>query len=113
MLEAYLPIPLKTENTSHIEGAREVIYNNLGTPSYYSDAYVMYYYDGDSYEEDKTTWTLKYNDTVDAVSRDYIPSLKEIPSRKGYYGLSASPFYASGYNDMVCVSGIGENGGWS
>lgn len=113
MLEAYLPIPLKTENTSHIEGAREVIYNNLGTPSYYSDAYVMYYYDGDSYEEDKTTWTLKYNDTVDAVSRGYIPSLKEIPSRKGYYGLSASPFYASGYNDMVCVSGIGENGGWS
>ena len=113
MLEAYLPIPLKTENTSHIEGAREVIYNNLGTPSYYSDAYVMYYYDGDSYEEDKTTWTLKYNDTVDAVSQGYIPSLKEISSRKGYYGLSASPFYASGYNDMVCVSGVGAKSGWS
>lgn len=114
MLEAYLPIPLKTENTSHIEGAREVIYNNLGTPSYYSDAYVMYYYDGDSYEEDKTaTWVRKYNDTVDAVSQDYIPSLKEISSRKGYYGLSASPFYASGYSDMVCISGSGENSGWS
>jgi len=26
-LEAYLPIPLKQEQYSHIEGAREVIYN--------------------------------------------------------------------------------------
>lgn len=114
MLEAYLPIPLKTNNTSHMEGAREVIYDHQGTPSYYSDAYVLYSYTDGAYEEDNTVaWVIKYDEEVDAISKGYIPDLQEIKSRKGYKGLVASPFYANGYNDKVCVSGIGTHCQWS
>ena len=115
MLEAYLPIPLKTQNASHMEGAREIIYNNQGTPSYYSDAYVLYSYDSDGYKDSEALWTIKYNEETNGMSASYIPTLKDIPQRKGYKGLQASPFYASGYNDMVCVSGQTQNGdcGWS
>lgn len=130
-LEAYLPIPLKTEKTSHIEGAREVIYNNLGNPSYYSDAYVMYYYNGDTYEEAKeTVWDIKYDEdclktiehtdgskeeVTDVTVKSYIPDLKALPARPGYKGLYASSFYAKGYNDLVCVYGIDKEtgSGWS
>ena len=115
MLEAYLPIPLKTKNASHMEGAREIIYNNQGTPSYYSDAYVLYSYNSDGYKDSEALWTIKYNEETNGMSASYIPTLKDIPQRKGYKGLQASPFYASGYNDMVCVSGQTQNGdcGWS
>ena len=115
MLEAYLPIPLKTQNASHMEGAREIIYNNQGTPSYYSDAYVLYSYDSDGYKDSEALWTIKYNEETNGMSASYIPTLKDIHQRKGYKGLQASPFYASGYNDMVCVSGQTQNGdcGWS
>jgi hypothetical protein len=76
MLEAYLPIPLKTNNTSHMEGAREVIYDHQGTPSYYSDAYVLYSYTDGAYEEDNTVaWVIKYDEEVDAISKGYIPDL--------------------------------------
>lgn len=105
MLEAYLPIPLKTKNTSHIEGAREIIYNNLGTPSYYSDAYTAFYLKDDTYLEDTNIdWNLTYEEEFEEkLTEGYIPKLINLQSKQGYKGLSASPFYASGYNDKVCV----------
>ena len=47
-LITYLPIPIKTYNSfNYISGAKEVIYNHQGNPSYYRDAYKLY---GDSAE---------------------------------------------------------------
>lgn len=117
MLEAYLPIPLKTSKTSHIEGAREIIYNNLGTPSYYSDAYVIYYQKNDTYIEDiDAEWQLSSFETFDKpLTQGYIPKLINLQSQPKYKALSASPFYASGYNDKVCVYYYNPetNCGWS
>lgn len=117
-LTAYLPIPIKTRNTSFIEGAREVIYNHQGVPYYYNDAYVLYYWNNDQkkYEENKGgTWILKYDENLgsQSLTNGYIPILKDLSSRPGYKALSASPFYASGYNDKICVSYINGNYGWS
>lgn len=44
-LTAYLPIPLKTRVTSFIEGAREIIYDHQGIPSYYTGRYRLHYFD--------------------------------------------------------------------
>lgn len=117
-LTAYLPIPIKTKNTSFIEGAREVIYNHQGIPNYYNDAYVLYYWDDNDkkYKENKGgTWILKYDENLgsQSLTNGYMPKLKDLSSRPGYKALSASPFYASGYNDKICVSYINGNYGWS
>jgi hypothetical protein len=42
-LTAFLPIPIKRNKCSHIEGAKEIVYNHQGVPSYYNDAFVAYY----------------------------------------------------------------------
>ena len=117
-LTAYLPIPIKTKNTSFIEGAREVIYNHQGIPNYYNDAYVLYYWDDNDkkYKENKGgVWTLKYDENLgsQSLTNGYIPKLKDLNSRPGYKALSASPFYASGYNDKICVSYINGDYGWA
>ena len=117
-LTAYLPIPIKTRNTSFIEGAREVIYNHQGVPYYYNDAYVLYYWDSNEKkykEKENGTWTLKYDESLgnQSLTNGYIPRLKDLSSRPGYKALSASPFYASGYNDKVCVSYINGSYGWA
>lgn len=44
-LTAYLPIPLKTRATAFIEGAREIIYDHQGIPSYYTGRYRLHYFD--------------------------------------------------------------------
>lgn len=117
-LTAYLPIPIKTKNTSFIEGAREVIYNHQGVPYYYNDAYVLYYWDDTDkkYKENKGgTWILKYDENLgsQSLTNGYIPKLKDLSSRPGYKALSASPFYASGYNDKICVSYTNGDYGWA
>lgn len=117
-LTTYLPIPIKTRNTSFIEGAREVIYNHQGVPYYYNDAYVLYYWNNNQkkYEENKGgTWILKYDENLgsQSLTNGYIPRLKDLSSRPGYKALSASPFYASGYNDKICVSYTNGSYGWA
>ncbi len=117
-LTAYLPIPIKTRNTSFIEGAREVIYNHQGVPYYYNDAYVLYYWNNDQkkYEENKGgTWILNCDESLgsQSLTNGYIPKLKDLSSRPGYKALSASPFYASGYNDKICVSYTNGDYGWA
>lgn len=106
-LEAYLPIPIKSERCAYMEGAREVIYNHQGNPSYYDGAYVAYIRKegADSYDEIKD-WSLTYSENLsrEYLTTSYIPILKQMTVRSGYKALSASPFYASGYNDEICVS---------
>ena len=110
-LEAYLPIPLKTEDATFIEGAKEIIYNHQGIPNYYNDVYTYYKWneDNNTYEELICKWELIYDEKVEkdgkevALSAGYIPQLKDSASRAGYKALSASQFYASGYNDKICV----------
>ena len=112
-LEAYLPIPLKTEDATFIEGAREVIYNHQGIPNYYTDAYLFYIWNEENLRYKKTeggTWKLTHNgndtgikDDNPTLSNSYIPRLKSVP-QTNYVALSASQFYAFGENDNICVS---------
>lgn len=132
-LTAYLPIPLKTRATSFIEGAREIIYDHQGIPSYYTGRYRLHYSDGENYQkyEDQhneggnhtTDWKLKDDidstikdeegnpitdkDTnkpiIDRISDSYRPKLKEISSIDGW-GLSAPLFFAEDFENKVCVS---------
>ena len=123
-LEAYLPIPIKRDNKyTQFEGAKQVIYNHNGTPTYYPKEYKLHEYrDSKHYEVEGLTWTLKYygNTAVEpedesdeaiaaanaatAMTTSLIPKLKESNSNPGYVALSASTFYVSGLNDKVCVS---------
>lgn len=104
-LEAYLPIPLKVKECAYIEGAREVIYDHQGNPSYYNDAYVAYKLEDNKYiEYDSQDWKLNYDEQLtEGLSVGYIPKLKQHPIRNNYKALSAAPFYSSGYNDKICV----------
>lgn len=104
-LEAYLPIPIK-KNCAFIEGAREIIYDHQGTPSYYNDAYTCWASGTDGYTEIKGNWQLNYDETTDGseLQQGFIPTLQDAPNRQGYKVISAAPFYSSGYNDKVCVS---------
>lgn len=112
-LTSYLPIPLKTEKTSFIEGAREVIYDHQGIPSYYNDVYNLYYLgENDKYVKvpslsttgAQSDWdiTCDGKGTGENTVNSYFPTLK-----KTKYGvaLSAAAFYAKGYSDKVCVKG--------
>ena len=131
-LTAYLPIPLKTKDTAFIEGAREIIYDHQGIPSYYTGRYRLHYSDGENYQkyEDQhneggnhtTDWKLKDdidsniknekeeyitddkgNKIKDNISDSYRPKLKEISPIDGW-GLSAPLFFAEDFENKVCVS---------
>lgn len=109
-LVAYLPIPLKTAETDFIEGAREIIYNHQGVPNYYTGPYVLYYTENGEYKEGVPgVWDISCDELiqsveeVDVTKNGYVPSLKLSSARPGYKALCASPFYASGKNDKVCV----------
>lgn len=98
-LTAYLPIPIKASNMGYMEGAREVIYDHQGIPSYYNDAYRLYSYSNDKYQEEKDlTWELN---CVNSGDINYMPKLR---NQGGNVALSAALFYTSGSNEQVCVS---------
>lgn len=96
-LEAYLPIPIKDKDYSHIEGARQVIYNTMGVPDYYKDAYVLYDTNNKEIKEN-IVWDI--NNVVDTV---YASTLKDHATRKGYKALNASPFYIDDSSNTPCV----------
>lgn len=110
-LIAYLPIAIKAKGYSHIEGAREVIYNHQGVPSYYTDAYILYKLAENELNVleylsiDGLTWKITDGEEASGVAQSYIPTLKNIiKAGVQYQALSAAPFYLKEYNDKVCVS---------
>lgn len=115
-LIAYLPIAIKAEGYSHIEGAREVIYNHQGVPSYYTDAYILYKLEENElkvpeYTSVNVNWSIKDGENAtNNVVQSYIPVLKDI-EKAGvkYKALSAAPFYLKDYADKVCVSCSSDN----
>lgn len=105
-LVAYLPIPIKLIGCSHIEGAKEVIYNHQGTPSYYKDAYKAFEYvkkdDKWTYNElTKAKWLCE---TYGVDDQSLLPHLKTASETDSRVALVAPQFYVKGQNDMVCVS---------
>lgn len=120
-LIARAPVPIKKNKYSHIEGAREVIYNSQGIPSYYTDAYILYELDkslGTYNKVQDIEWYLGYNkedlnlkdengnstNKISTMTESYIPKLRTfVKENIVYKALSASPFYASGYSDKICV----------
>lgn len=120
-LTSYLPIPIKAIGTSFIEGAREVIYDHQGIPSYYNDVYNLYYLGADSkYQKvpsasitgPKSNWILTCYGKEDEKNtvNSYFPTLKET---KYGVALSAAAFYAKGYSDKVCIKGSYNDYAWS
>lgn len=120
-LTSYLPIPIKAIGTSFIEGAREVIYDHQGIPSYYNDVYNLYYLGADSkYQKvpsvsitgPKSNWVLTCDGKEDEKNtiNSYFPTLKET---KYGVALSAATFYAKGYSDKVCIKGSYNDYAWS
>ena len=119
-LQAFLPIPLKTSNVSQIEGAREVLYNHQGKPSYYTDAYVIYDKNYNEIKPESDEWILTQDEEWmknenPGMAANYLPVLKNIQrgANYNYQALQASSFYASGFNDKVCVSYNNGEYGWS
>lgn len=110
-LEAYLPIPIRTSNIPKIEGAKEVLYDYQGVPSYYSDAYVLYNENNQEIEEARESWDIS---TVGTDIR-YLPQLKNITrgDKIDFKALVAAPFYSQGDNSKVCVYCNYENYKWS
>lgn len=101
-LVSYLPIPIKTKNEyNYISGAKEVVYDHQGKPSYYNGVYNLY--KDNAEKEIGLDWEIKsgLSDSASDDIKSYLPTLK--PTENGY-GLSASTFYLKGYNDQVCVS---------
>ena len=116
-ITAFLPIPIKKVKCSHIEGAKEVIYNHQGVPSYYKDAYKAFQYTTISDESEDWTykdldenWTCVSPDT-DETLRPHLSKIKVnnasgndqlVENPKG--ALVAAQFYIQGQNDKACVS---------
>lgn len=113
-LTAYLPIPLKTKDTAFIEGAREIIYDHQGIPSYYTGRYRLHYSDGEKYVEYEdqhndgknhfSDWECHYEieSESDRISASYHPALKEISPIDGW-GLIAPVFFAEDFENKACV----------
>lgn len=124
-LTAYLPIPMKTANTSYMEGAREILYNHQGIPSYYNDIYNLYYYTNGKYNKlDQVQWSLGYDEVLGGTkaTQSYMPTLKKQDGSVVYgntsiagdkVALSAATFFASGYNDKICVYGFQGDYAWA
>ena len=119
-LEAYLPIPLKTSNITYMEGAKEVLYDYQGKPSYYSDAYILF--DENFKEINNDSWEIINADSYieDKTIQSYLPKLKNITRNGGkkYKALQASQFYSKDLNNGTCVSIKGKDEsnniyGWS
>ena len=95
-LTAFLPIPIKMAECSHIEGAKEVIYNHQGTPSYYKDAYKAFKRENKEYKEyENLEWTC--------ASTNNDSSLTPHLSNGNSGGLVAPQFFVDGQSDQVCV----------
>lgn len=122
-LEAYLPIPLKREaKYTQFEGAKQVIYNHSGIPTYYPKEYVLHKYENGVHTEvEGVEWELNHDDDIEVegnsnatkMTESLLPHLKKSDvrsaasqSNQDYYALSASSFYVSGFNDKICVSCI-------
>ena len=104
VLQAFLPIAMKTKECERIIGADRIIYNHLGTPVYSNASYVAHMNDGIAIKN----WEL--NSPKDEKNKFYIspnyPSLNA--STDGGKALAAAPLYSKGNGngpiyDKVCV----------
>lgn len=107
-LTAYLPIAIKNENYSHIEGAKEVVYNHQGLPNYYNDVYKLYKINNDEKPEeirDGCIWGL--SKTV-GEENDYPRLQNLVRAGETYQALAVDPFYMQSGN-KTCVYAKKDN----
>jgi hypothetical protein len=104
VLQAFLPIAMKTKECERMVGADRIIYNHLGTPVYSNASYVAHM----NNETAIKNWEL--NAPKDGENKFYIspncPSLNA--SSDGGKALAAAPLYSKGNSggpiyDKVCV----------
>lgn len=99
-LTAFLPIPIKCGAYSHIEGAREVVYNHQGVPSYYKDAYKIFSRINKEYFEHSGQWQCS------SVESDpsFIPHLSALENDVTHVALIAPQFYIKDVDHSVCIT---------
>ena len=110
-ITAFLQIPIKKNICSHIDGAKEIVYNNQGVPSYYNDAFVAYHRtEAKSYINMSVNWeyTPIQSDSVDYTQ----PTLTKDADNKSF--ILAPQFYLKDQNDQMCVyANSGDDIVWS
>lgn len=102
-LIAYLPIPIRRNNTySYISGTREIVYDPQGNPDYHKKPYALYYWNSnEEYDTAQCEWGMSYLSLGLAEgSPAYMPRLKETLNGPK---LVASTFYLKDANDCACV----------
>lgn len=110
-ITAFLPIPIKSLNCSHMEGAKEVVYNHQGTPNYYKDAYKAFEYIKSAesgnwiYRDLNADWTCNSPEEDESL-RPHLSKIKvnEVMVENPKGGLVAPLFYIKGQSDQGCVS---------
>lgn len=103
-LISFLSIPVTASDTyGSIAGAKEVIYDHQGNPSYTKVPYKLY---DKSYNLiGDTSWGIGYPADY-IVEHGASPRLKDTAAGKS---LQASTFYVKGENDQICVYGYQNN----
>lgn len=100
-ITSYLPIAFsKIGKGYRAEGAREVIYDSQGVPSYYTDAYILY--SGDT--EEDVEWALDTGGNENSLVQ--LNNLTK--EKKTYKALVASPIYVKDSENLVCVYAYNE-----
>lgn len=91
-MEAFISIPIKHSKYAYIEGAKDVVYNSQGTPSYYTGPYNLFYLvDGEYLKESNLRWRINSQETNNGRTKssrainNCIPSLKPIDNSIGNY----------------------------
>lgn len=105
-IETYFPVAIKTIKTDNkprctsMEGARKIIYNAFGSPTYYNDIYKLY---DDNSEIKSVQWRInegQYYPTLKDVNRDNI----------NYKALQANPVFMNDYDYSVYITaGVEED----
>lgn len=99
---AYLPISIQTNNGTNLrctsmEGARTVIYNAAGVPSYYTGAYVL----RDGQEPIGVKWSINLDKLY--TEKEKINNYPTLSTTNGQSALLANPIYIKDYEYEVVV----------
>lgn len=107
-LTAYLPIPIRLEETyAYISGTTQIVYNSDGEVlDYFKNPYILYR--NDTTLESNLTWEISNYD-VKETNANYTPKLKQDTKTKDWY-LEPLSFYVENSCEKICIKAKMTNG---
>lgn len=108
-VEAYLPLSIKTLDSNKIprcntmEGARKIIYDGQGVPSYYTDAYQLFL---------ENNMLNNINWEINPINEEGYPTLETFikdDTNTNHQALKAKPIYIKDKTYQCCVIGGEKN----